>query len=171
MNEFGRNDRARSETPPVRRGARTRRTIMNIIPAVSHTDHNLSAEHIAFILAICEGRTGFFIAELTLPDELPAIPCGLHGPKMGDGPIPESECMRVVRGNRPGPSRLCLRAPRPTRTVTVIAGPAEGEPCVLYTAYGGPIAPREPWDDSLASDEAHAESLDFWHDHALSVKS
>jgi len=37
---------------------------------------------------------------------------------------------------------------------------------VLYTAYGGPVAPREPFDRSL-DEEAKAESEKFWAEHAL----
>ena len=51
--------------------------------------------------------------------------------------------------------------------MTVIGGPDGDDPCVLYTAFGGPAAPREPWDPSL--DEAGwAASLAFWEAHALS---
>ena len=57
--------------------------------------------------------------------------------------------------------------------MTVVAGPHDGHPCVLYTAYGGPIAPREPWDpaltDTLGIDLA--ASLTFWREHALSKET
>jgi hypothetical protein len=40
---------------------------------------------------------------------------------------------------------------------------------ILYTAFGGPAAPREPGDPSLDGNEAGlAESKAFWAEHALS---
>lgn len=96
------------------------------------------------------GRSAFFVESVELPDGLPSVECGLHGPAMGDSPVPDAECVLEVRGGRAGPSRLCRRPPRPCRIVTVVAGPDGGEPCVLYTAFGGPPAPREPWDSSLS---------------------
>jgi len=83
----------------------------------------------------------------------------------------------------------CL--PRATRKVTVIAGPHEeadvcprcagklGAPgacdlcdgygkikyaCILYTAFGGPLAPQEPGDPGCKDLTA---STAFWRDHAL----
>jgi hypothetical protein len=87
---------------------------------------------------------------------------------MGDLPVPDGECTMVVRGARRGASRLCGRAPRPSRLVTVIAGP-HGDACILYTAFGGPQAPREPFDPSL-DDAGRACSVAFWAEHALSAE-
>lgn len=65
---------------------------------------------------------------------------------------------------------ICDRPSRQTRLLTVIAGPHEGDGCVLYTAHGGPAAPREPWDPSLNDDAAALEeSRAFWSVHALSA--
>lgn len=142
-----------------------------VVPGTTHTDHNLTVEHMAFVLAWLElsAPKGFIVAEIILPDTLPALYCALHGPKMGDPPVPESECMRFVRGDRTGKSRMCLRPSRLTRIVTVVAGPHDGNPCVLFTAYGGPTAPREPFDNSIATAKEQRESVDFWHDHALGI--
>ena len=85
---------------------------------------------------------------------------------MGDDPVPDSECVLRVRGGRPGASRLCPRPSRPSRLMTVIVGPHEGE-TILYTAFGGPAAPREPHELPHGSD-AYVESLAFWAQHALS---
>lgn len=137
------------------------------ITAESHVDHGLTPEHLAWILERCAAQTAFFITTLELPSHLPPLMCGLHGPATGDEPIPDSECHREVRGERPGPSRLCGRPPKPTRLVTIVAGPDGEEPCVLYTAYGGPQAPREPWDPGL-DDEGRVEAESFWSRHALS---
>lgn len=39
----------------------------------------------------------------------------------------------------------------------------------IFTAYGGPCAPREPGDATLSSDEEKKESADFWAQHALAA--
>jgi len=132
----------------------------------SHLDHGLTVEHQDYILELYRERDGFFLETILLPVRLSSLTCGLHGPIMGEEAIPDSECSLEVRGERKGPSRLCNRAPTLTRRVTVIAGPHEGEPCVLYTAYGGPPAPREPW-ENMSPEETQA-SVDFWAKHALS---
>lgn len=137
------------------------------ITAASHLDHGLFAYHVRYLLGLFGDRSAFFIETIELPSYLDAVPCHLHGPATGEDPVLESEVSYEVRGNRAGPSRMCSRAPKMTRTVTVIAGPREGEPCVLYTAFGGPLAPREPWDPTLPADKAD-ESRAFWAEHALS---
>lgn len=139
---------------------------MKITPD-SHTDHALTAAHVAFVLAAFGERDRFFLETVELPADLPGLPCDLHGPAMGDAPVPDAECRSEVRGTRAGPSRICDREPRTTRTLTAIGGVHNGE-CILFTAFGGPAAPREPWDPSLTG-SAFAESVDFWAAHALSV--
>jgi hypothetical protein len=54
--------------------------------------------------------------------------------------------------------------------LTVIAGPGDDglDGVVLYTAYGGKCAPREPGDTSL-NDEQRLESQAFWSEHALAA--
>lgn len=143
---------------------------MLTIQPQSHLDHNLSQAHVNFILSAFADRDGFFIATIELPEHLPDLTCALHGPVMGDDPVPEAEVEYVVRGTRAGASRLTNRPPRPTRWLTVIGGPYGGESCMLYTAYGshgGPLTPREPWDKSIPENEREA-SRDFWAVHALS---
>lgn len=44
-------------------------------------------------------------------------------------------------------------------------GPSEGA-IILYTAFGGPLAEREPFDPGL-DDAAHETSKAFWRVHAL----
>lgn len=166
-----------------------------ILHPESHTDHHLTPDQVDYILTRFREREAFFIETVELPEELGTVMCGLHGPAMGDAPVEDWEVTYAVRGGRAGPSRLCDRPIRQTRLLTVIAGPHE-EPCafcrgtgwgergslpircnctdgkvshacILYTAYGGASAPREPWDPSL--DEAgKAESVAFWATHALS---
>lgn len=140
---------------------------MKVLPA-SHLDHGLSPAHVAWLLERFADRQAFFVETVELPPQLPPLLCGLHGPAMGDEPVPEAEAHYAVRGGRQGTSRLCRRPARETRLVTVIAGPDGEEPCVLYTAYGGAAASREPWDLSLAGQDAREQAQRFWAEHALS---
>lgn len=133
----------------------------------SHLDHGLTEAHIAWLLKLFSGRDAFFIETINVPLDLPSLPCALHGPTLGDMPIPDSECSYAVRGDRPGKSRMCARVMRQTRKLTVIAGPHGDDPCILYTAFGGPSTPREPFDPSL-DDAGRSESEGFWSEHALS---
>ena len=131
----------------------------------SHLDHGLSTSAIAFLRDRFADKDGFFVETVDLPGDLTA-PCGLYGPTMGDAAVAEVETAYALRGDRPGLTRSVRRPERPSRLLTVIAGPAGDEPCVLYTAFGGPCAPREPWDPSLDS-AGRAESQEFWGQHAL----
>lgn len=137
-----------------------------IISALSHLDHSLTADHVAHLLALFGERSAFFIETIVLPANLAAVPCNLHGPVVGEAPVLDSEATFVVRGDRKGASRMCSRPPTMTRTLTVIAGPIGADRCVLYTAYGGPLAPREPWDPGLDATGAEASRV-FWAEHAL----
>lgn len=139
-----------------------------IITPQSHLDHGLGEKVIVEILSRFASRDAFFIETFELPEGLGTVPCGLHGPLTGDAPVSDEECVLEARPGRDGPSRLCGRAPKQTRLVTVIGGPS-GEACILYTAYGGPLAPREPWDPSIQNEpRLLAESTAFWREHALS---
>lgn len=129
----------------------------------SHLDHALTPAQIDYIRRRFSNRGAFFIETLTLPSRLGTVPCGLHGPLMGDAPVVDAHMER--RGGRAWDSRVCDRSPRATRKVTVIAGPHNGEPCILYTAFGGPLAPQES-DDPSCKDVAASEH--FWSQHALS---
>lgn len=138
------------------------------ITSDSHTDHALSPEHVTFIEFVFGTRDAFFIETVAIPPYLPPLPCNLHGPATGGKPIQEAEVVYLRRGERPEASRMVVREPVPTRLLTVIGGPHGNEPCILYTAYGGPLAPREPWDLSL-DDEGREESAAFWAIHALGM--
>tara|TARA_R100001079_G_scaffold109558_1_gene82625 strand:- start:2922 stop:3344 length:423 start_codon:yes stop_codon:yes gene_type:complete len=133
----------------------------------SHVDHGLTSKQLDFVLAQIGEVAGFGIHRVVLPESLGTVPCGLYGPTMGDDPVLESEVRLKRRGDREGLSRMVDRPVRQVSTVTVIAGPHEGE-TVLYTAFGGPPAPREPWDSSL-DENGVAESLKFWSEHALAI--
>lgn len=125
-----------------------------------HADHGLTdAQRDAAEHALTAAGPGFHILTLKVPG---LIPCGLYGPAMGDAPIVEADS--IVRGDRPGPSRVISAPPRLVSTLTIIGlGGPDGR---VFTAYGGPAAPREPWDDSMNESE-RAESVAFWSVHAL----
>ena len=135
------------------------------ITNVSHTDHGLTESQLEEIVAKFSQKGGFFIETFIL--EGAQVDCGLHGPLMGDEEIPEGEVGYEIRGDREGPSRLTGRSPRKTEVITVIAGPVGEDPCVMYTCYGGPCAPREPWNCPEGADRW--EAVKFWRKHALSV--
>jgi hypothetical protein len=132
----------------------------------SHLDHSLTFGHLRFLLDTLPEVDGFTIKSLELPEELPSLPCALYGPVMGDEPVLPEEYMiaHVVRGDRPCESRMIVAPMRPSRIMTVIIGP-DG---MLYTAFGGPPAEREPGDPSLADDpDAKRAAEAFWKVHAL----
>lgn len=131
----------------------------------SHFDHNITAAQLAHALERFADRAVFFIETFELPEDLGTVPCGLHGPLVGDAPVPDGECISARRGERAYDSRLCGRAPRVTRLVTVIAGPHEEHACIVYTMFGGPLAPQEPDDPTCRDVEV---SRAFWREHALS---
>ena len=96
------------------------------------------------------------------------MPCSLRGPLVGDLQI-LTDCRWENRGGREYPSRLCNLPALRSRTITVIAGPHEGIACALYTAFGGPLAPKEIGDPTLEpGTDAYRESVTFWTEHALS---
>jgi len=143
---------------------------MLTIHAESHLDHGLTKEHVAFIVERFSDRDGFFIETFDLPESLSPLKSALYGPLAGDEPVSEGDVRYAVRGDRAGESRLVDFSQRETRACTVIAGPNDGKPCVLYTAYGGQCAPREPFDPGLAEDEkGRGEAVAFWADHALAA--
>lgn len=146
---------------------RRRNNGLEILPA-SHVDHGLTKAHLDYILQRYSDRNQFFIETITLPAELPSLTDALYGPANGDAPVPDADVHFAQRGNRPGDSRMIDAPLRPTRKLTVIAGPHEGHPCVLYTAFGGVLTPKEPFDPTL--DLAQwAESKEFWSQHALAT--
>ena len=137
-----------------------------IITKDSHLDHGLTPKHIDWILQKFGPRKGFFIETVKMPSSLPPIDSGLYGPLAGDPPVNEDDVFYQQRGTRPGKSRLVGRPMRPTNELSIIAGPHEGQD-ILYTAFGGPVTPRELFDSSLNA-EQKAESEAFWAEHALS---
>lgn len=157
------------------------------IHADTHLDHGLSEYVVAHIVDRFNDRSAFFIETFELPTELGKVDCALYGPAMGDAPVVDAEVTAETRGDRGYKSRCIAMPARQTSTVTVIAGPHAGLPMVLYTAFGGPQAPKEvgeleqAWEavaarsprtdeDCVAMDALRVkleESRAFWRDHAL----
>lgn len=119
--------------------------------ADSHLDHALTEAQIAHLMKLFADRNAFFIETIELPLELGTVPCGLYGPIMGDPPISmpinrlgdrEALSWYEHRGTREWPSHVVDLPARPTRKVTVIAGPHE-EKCPYCSGEGrvrGPSA-------------------------------
>ena len=137
----------------------------------SHLDHGVDGKLLAFILEKYKDADRFFIDTFPTPEGMRRLDCGLHGPAVGDDPVPESEVTYGVRGDRKWKSRLVPRPHMPSDVVTVIGGPDGSGRIVLYTVYGGPLAPREPGDSYFEQPGKEAESeasKAFWAEHALS---
>lgn len=141
----------------------------------SHLDHSLTEDQIKWVLGQEAPAGELRIQTLELPEHLGTVPCGLIGPVMGDEPVPESEVEYLTRGERKGQSRIMRDGlacfdyePHRTRQVTIISGPHGDDPCILYTAFGGPAAPREPFEfaEDDQGEEATASRV-FWAQHAL----
>lgn len=138
------------------------------IVSASHTDH-VSPEVLSYLQerfpAVDPGPITV-IETVPLPEGLTAT-SGLYGPTCGDAPVLKGEAYYANRPGREYRSRLVRLPKREVRQVTVIMGRYGKDPCVLYTAFGGPLAPKEPDDPSLQSHE-RAASVAFWAEHALS---
>lgn len=133
----------------------------------SHTDH-VSKEIVDYVLGLFKAKQSFFIETIELPDGLGLVECGLYGPAAGDLAVWEMHVWHAKRPGRSWMSRLINKPPRQTKVLTVVAGPYGGHPCVLYTVYGGPVAPRELDDPSLTNIAEYEAAKAFWAEHALS---
>ena len=140
---------------------------------IHHTDHDINRAQLSHIVDQVGNEAGFFIKQVTLPEELGTVPCGLWGPAMGDDPIEASLVNNAFRGDRPWTDRVFLQstlAGVPTKFQTrevdyvQIIGTAEGDTVTVFTVYGGPLAPQNPEDPSCEDVEA---STKFWSQHAL----
>jgi hypothetical protein len=139
----------------------------------SHT-HELPEAVINLIRERFADRAGFFIETFELPEpaEDPSrfvVRCDLYGPRVGDPPVVASAVTWSPRPPREYASRMIDAPARLTRVLTVIAGPHGNEPCVLYTAFGGPLAPKEPLDPTLKPEEQESSAA-FWAEHALASR-
>lgn len=131
----------------------------------SHVDH-VPAVVVEHVLDRFKDKEAFFIETFELPESLPTLDNALYGPMCGDDSVPESEVRYEPRPGRSNNSRLVDRPIRQTRTVTVIGGAHDGQPCVLFTVFGGPCSPKEPTDPYLKPEEVE-KSKEFWAEHAL----
>lgn len=113
-----------------------------VIEGVSHTDHRVSEAHINWLRCELEGKLqpGINVVTMTLPEHLPGLHSALVYHPSDEGVTYER------RGSRAYESRMVKRHELPTREITAIIGPHNGDTPVLYTAFGGPAAPREPND-------------------------
>lgn len=139
-----------------------------ILHPESHRDHAITEPILKWLLERFADKTEAFIETVELPKVLGTVPCALYGPAMGDEPIAEKDAFYRVRGNRQYTSRLVNRPMRATNKVTIIVGPHDNQPTVLYTCFGGPLSPMEAHDPNL-SDAKMKESLAFWSEHALAA--
>lgn len=142
-----------------------------LITEESHLDHGLDADHIHLMVQSLKSAPAILtIKVLEIPSHMRSLYCALRGPAVGDPPVPEGEVFYRARDDRKWDSRMTRMPQRKVRVMTIIAGPDEGHPghLVLYTAYGGPLAPREPGDPSIQDDPVEVEkSKAFWAEHAL----
>lgn len=131
---------------------------------VFHADHGITTAQMSHVQGSLAPDDGFFIVQVKIPAELGTVLCGLHGPAMGDKPVPEAEVENIARGDREWTDRLVDRPSRAVDYVQVI-GTREGTKFTLFTVYGGPLAPQNPADPTNNDPEA---ARTFWADHALS---
>lgn len=164
--------------------------MLSVISGVSHLDHNFTQGHIEWLGKKFhdrdwlkkqndkQGMPDVLVVTLDFPEELGPLPCKLVGPLMDDPPVSEDEVVYDVRGSRKYATRYHVdtaRKPRPVYKMTVIAGAQRDHNFLLYynfllyTAYGGPAAPREPGDTSIDSWQEIKKSRKFWAEHALLV--
>jgi hypothetical protein len=139
-----------------------------------HKDHGLSQDHVRTAELLALRADGFFMVTVDVTkDGGDPVPCALYGPAMGDEPIAigAPDTHYVKRSEDRPESRMVARPMRTSHLLTVIGhgeGGENSEP-VIYTAYGGPVAPREPNDPTLETDEEKREAHAFWRDHALAM--
>jgi hypothetical protein len=133
----------------------------------SHLEH-VPPLVLGFVLGLYHERDEFFSTTFKLPDWAPALENALYGPSCGDEPVPESEVFYAARPPRTWNSRLVDRPKRLTRIITVVGGPSKpgATDCVLYTVYGGAVAPREMTDPNITRADLD-EAAKFWAQHAL----
>ena len=136
--------------------------------AKSHVDHGLTVEQLDYVLEQDAPDNRVTVQTVTLPQALGTVPCALLGPIMGDQPFAEAEVYYAKRGERKGLSRLVDCLPRLVTSLTFVTGPFEGEPCVLYTTFGGPEALKEPFD--CKDEDEKLDSFKFWSEHALAQR-
>ena len=146
---------------------------MLVIHPESHVDH-VPGSVIEVVKSRFAGITNpdrrILIETFELTEEAGTVACALFGPVVGDPPVTEDQVQYRARPGRSWPSRTVVLPVRPTRTLTVVAGPHGDDDLVLFTCYGGPVAPPEVNDPNLEPAD-RAASLAFWNDHALALEA
>lgn len=155
--------------PLLRTTARLRRNPSSF--TVYHADHGIKPEQMAYIQAqiAADDPKTFFIKTIQLPRALGSVRNALYGPASGDAPVPESAVSYRPRGDRPWADRVVSWPTRPVNYVQALGMPDQADPSriVLFTVYGGPLAPQHPDDPSNRDVESARK---FWSQHALSLE-
>lgn len=131
--------------------------------------HGITPDHINWLSQQPEVMAAKGPVTLTLPEHLPELSNSLVGPASGHGPVGNDhpEVYRKSRDGRNYDSKMIRGENQSTKIITAIVRPHKetGRP-FLITAFGGPLAPKEPNDPSLRDEEREASEA-FWRDHAL----
>ena len=82
---------------------------------------------------------------------------------------PSDRALFAQRTGRDHPSRVIVGEGEKTTKVVVLAFASreEADTYVLVTSWVGSLAPKEPWDSNIRTDEEYQESLSFWCSNAL----
>jgi hypothetical protein len=130
--------------------------------------HGMSKDHLDYIASHPDVLAARGPVTFQLPDHLDPVPMALAGPAAGGPPVGEHEVHYANRGGgRAWDSRMIHGEHQNTQTVTAISVPHKetGKP-FLITAFGGPLAPKEPGDPTHTPESKKA-SEQFWSQHAL----
>jgi hypothetical protein len=132
--------------------------------------HKITKQHIDWLSQQPEVMAAKGPVTLTLPDSLPRLPNSLVGPASGHSPVTDDHpdvYMASRGGGREYNSKMIRGENQTTNIITAIVRPHKetGRP-FLITAFGGPMAPKEPNDPTL-SDQERKASQEFWSQHAL----
>lgn len=133
---------------------------------VVHADHGVTSTLLTWALEVIK-PTGFFCRTLEMPWVAGKLQNALYGPACGDDPVSSDEVFPMKRSEDRPASRMTLRPLRETDLLTVIGTVADNGDVTFFTAYGGPLAAREPGDPTLATDDDKKEAEVFWSKHAL----
>lgn len=145
---------------------------MLIVHKDSHIHADLTEAHVKWALNKFKDQPTFFKTTVEMPKSLPALDNALYGPAAGDPPVAEADVVYIHRPggkSRLGKSRMVRRPMRKTRAITVIAGPHDGHPMVVYAMHGGYAAEREPFDEDISSPAQQTAANAFWAEHALAT--
>lgn len=138
---------------------------------VYHADHGINSKQMDFIKSEIANSSpaGFFVKTIKIPGKLGKVRNALYGPASGDPPVSESVVSYRPRGDRPWSDRVVSWPTRPVDYVQAIGMPDQNDPkkIVLFTVYGGPLAPQHPDDPGNRDVDA---SKKFWSEHALSLE-